>query len=57
MSKVFVGVVVVLAKVLVVELEVLLCPKDDFSRVDFTEPMIPLTSHGISHPLPTTYKI
>ena len=28
------------SKVFVVELEVLVCPKDGFSRVDFTEPMI-----------------
>ena len=40
-SKVFVGVEVVLAEVLFVALEVLICPTDGFSGVDFTEPMIP----------------
>ena len=35
------GVVVVLVEVFVVELEVLVCPRDDLSSVDFTKPMIP----------------
>ena len=40
-SKVFVGVVVVLVEIFVVELEVLDCPEDDLPGVDFIDPMIP----------------
>lgn len=39
-SEVFVGAVVVLVEVFVVELGVLDCVEDDLSGVDFTDPMI-----------------